>query len=61
MQALKLVFSKTGTYTASYIKAVVRQRCSDADPDPACHFDADADPDPAFHFNADLPNKVSKL
>ncbi len=24
----------------------------DADPDPACHFDADADPDPAFHFDA---------
>ncbi len=25
----------------------------DADPDPACHFDADPDPDPTFHFNAD--------
>jgi hypothetical protein len=24
----------------------------DADPDPACHFDANADPDPAFHFDA---------
>ncbi len=23
-----------------------------ADPDPACHFDADADPDPACHFDA---------
>ncbi len=26
---------------------------ADADPDPACHFDADADPDPTFHFDAD--------
>jgi hypothetical protein len=25
----------------------------DADPDPACHFDADADSDPSFHFDAD--------
>ncbi len=24
----------------------------DADPDPACHFDADAEPDPTFHFHA---------
>jgi hypothetical protein len=24
----------------------------DADPDPACLFDADADPDPTFHFDA---------
>jgi hypothetical protein len=23
----------------------------DADPDPACHFDADADPDSTFHFD----------
>jgi hypothetical protein len=25
----------------------------DADPDPACHFDADPDPDPAYNFNTD--------
>jgi hypothetical protein len=24
----------------------------DADPDPACHFDADADPKPIFHLDA---------
>ncbi len=24
----------------------------DADPDPACHFDADPDSDPTLHFNA---------
>jgi hypothetical protein len=27
----------------------------DADPEPACHFDADPDPEPTFHFDAD-PN-----
>jgi hypothetical protein len=28
----------------------------DADPDPACHFDADPDPDPTFHFDAGDPD-----
>ncbi len=27
-------------------------RTTDADPDPACHFDSD--PDPTFHFDPDL-------
>jgi hypothetical protein len=38
----------------------------DADPDPACHFDAGLDPDPTFHFECGsgsgsmLLNKDSK-
>jgi hypothetical protein len=47
-------------------QAVPQIRHVDADPDPACHFDADLnrdpachfdanpDPDPTFHFDADL-------
>ncbi len=35
----------------------------DADPDPACYFDADADPDldPSFRINAQILEKVLEL
>jgi hypothetical protein len=33
----------------------------DADPDPACHFDADPDPDPVFPFDGDLDSDPSLL
>ena len=37
---------------SAYIIRVADTHHFDADPDPACHFDADPHPDPTFQFDA---------